>query len=84
MKSHSDYEINDPPQLKKMPKYQLTLKKNLYDNNIMLDHEGNILCRCSKKKINWYVSRGLATIVNEVQYSPIIHNLYFIILTISN
>lgn len=64
--AHIDYDINSTTKVKKKPKYQIALKKNLYDNNIILDHEGNILCRCSKKKINWYVSRGLATIVKQV------------------
>lgn len=51
--------------LKKKPKYQ-TLKSQHYHNNSILSPTGVVLCKCGDKKINWYLSRGLAKVVGEV------------------
>ncbi|KAE8745416.1 hypothetical protein FOCC_FOCC007797 [Frankliniella occidentalis] len=39
-------------------------KTPLYDNAYMLAPDGAILCTCDFKKAEWYVSKGLATIVD--------------------
>jgi len=38
-------------------------KKNLYTNGKMLAPDGQLLCRISTKKINWYIDKGLAELV---------------------
>jgi hypothetical protein len=40
------------------------LKEPVYDNHRLIAPDGRVLCRCAMKKVNWYVSRGLATIVS--------------------
>jgi hypothetical protein len=39
--------------------------KHLYGNCVMLSPEGLTLCLCDQKKINWYLSRNLATLEKE-------------------
>lgn len=41
------------------------LKDEVYHNMTMLAPNGRVLCRCGPKKVNWYLSRGLATIISE-------------------
>lgn len=41
------------------------LKEAVYDNHKLVAPDGRLLCRCGMKKVNWYVSRGLATITSE-------------------
>jgi len=36
-----------------------------YENHIMLDPEGKVLCYCDSKKMTWYIERNLAKIVNN-------------------
>jgi len=36
--------------------------KHLYGNCVMLSPEGQTLCLCDQKKINWYLSRNLAVL----------------------
>lgn len=43
-----------------------TLKDNQhYGNCTMLDPHGNIIARCSKSRIDWYLNRNLADVVDE-------------------
>ena len=42
-------------------------KGKIYGNCIMLALDGTMLCRCDEKKINWYLSRGLAELVSDSQ-----------------
>jgi cation-transporting P-type ATPase D len=51
------------------------LKRNNYDNCLMLSPSGKPMFRCLKKKIYWYVDRGLAKIINEVE--PLTAQLLF-------
>lgn len=45
---------------------QSTLKKtNLYSNGKMLAPDNELLCRVSIEKINWYLKRGLAILIDE-------------------
>jgi len=41
------------------------LKRDNYDNCLMLDPKGKSIFRCLKKKIYWYVNRNLAKIVKK-------------------
>lgn len=41
------------------------LKKSAYGNCVMLSPEGTPLCRCNRKKVDWYLSRDLADVVVE-------------------
>jgi cation-transporting P-type ATPase D len=41
------------------------LKDDVYHNNTMIGPDGRVLCRCGPKKVNWYLSRGLAKVVSE-------------------
>jgi len=36
------------------------LTSDIYTNGIMLDPHGNIMCRCGKDRIKWYLKKGLA------------------------
>jgi len=45
--------------------YLRSLKTPAYSNWLMVDPDGNQMCRCAKKRANWYVSRGLADIISE-------------------
>ncbi|XP_050533718.1 exonuclease 3'-5' domain-containing protein 2 [Daktulosphaira vitifoliae] len=43
-----------------------TIKASLvYDNCLMENFDGNIMSTCSHKKVDWYISQGLAKLVNE-------------------
>jgi len=42
-----------------------TRKGNLYEHCRLLNNKGEILANCNKKKIQWYLDRGLGTIVKE-------------------
>ena len=39
--------------------------KNIYTNGIMLSPDGEIMCRCGKDRIKWYLKKGLATLESE-------------------
>lgn len=41
------------------------LKDDNYHNMTMLSPSGRVLCRCGPKKVNWYLSRGLAKVISE-------------------
>lgn len=41
------------------------LQDDVYHNMTMVDPNGKVLCRCGPKKVNWYLSRGLAKIICE-------------------
>jgi len=42
-----------------------SLQGEPYGNNQVLSKEGKLLCKCSRKRANWYLTKGLATIVSE-------------------
>lgn len=44
---------------------QMSMKSQMYDNVTMLDPQGNILSKISRKKGRWYVKRGLANWIRE-------------------
>lgn len=54
---------------------QFTCKKPVYENCKMLDPNGNMLCHCNIKKMNWYIKRNLGIIV---QKNPPIFQFNFI------
>jgi len=56
------------------PKRSSTRSKPLYDNCIMVDQNGQFLCNCSRKKIDWYLERKLAVLINE---NPVTVKLFF-------
>ncbi len=65
--------------LKKKANRQSTLEKfscktPIYENCKMLAPDGKQLCYCDNKKMNWYISRNLAIIINE---NPPIFKLLF-------
>ena len=65
--------------LKKKANRQSTLEKfscknPIYENCKMLSPDGQQLCYCDNKKMNWYISRNLAEIINE---NPPIFKLLF-------
>lgn len=41
------------------------LKDPVYDNFAIQAPDGRVLCRCGRKKVDWYLSRGLAKVVSE-------------------
>lgn len=43
----------------------LSMKSPMYDNIMMLDPSGTLLCTISKKKARWYVKKNLGTWKNE-------------------
>jgi hypothetical protein len=48
------------------PKYHnFTLKTPQYDNCKVLSPEGNLMFRCHKKKVYWYLDRDLGELVND-------------------
>lgn len=42
--------------------------QKIYDNCKMLSPEGQFMAHCSKKRMNWYLKRGLAESVNETTF----------------
>lgn len=46
-----------------MEKYTST--KPIYENCLILAPDDEPLCRCDKKKIDWYLSRNLAEVLQE-------------------
>ena len=46
-----------------MEKY--TVQKPIYENSMILAPDGEVLCKCDKKKINWYLDRNLAVKIND-------------------
>jgi len=44
---------------------KFTLKKPIYENCMILAPDGEILCKCDKKKIQWYLERELADLIKE-------------------
>ncbi|GKY93644.1 hypothetical protein MPSEU_000331800 [Mayamaea pseudoterrestris] len=54
---------------KMMPK--LAMKKPLYDNILMKEPNGTVLCSVSMKKANWYIARNLATWENVPDESSV-------------
>lgn len=52
--------------MKEMKKTNIgALKRNPYGNCKVFDIDGELLFRCGIKKINWYLKRGLATMLND-------------------
>lgn len=41
------------------------LKKPLYSNCVILAPDGRVLCRSGERRINWYLSRGLADKISD-------------------
>jgi len=56
------------------PKRTSTRTKPLYDNCVMVDKDGQFLCNCSRKKVDWYLERKLAVVINE---NPFTIQLFF-------
>jgi hypothetical protein len=48
----------------KKPKHA-ALKSNPYGNCKVFDKDNNLLFRCSPKRVNWYLKRDLAEVINE-------------------
>jgi hypothetical protein len=46
-------------------KDKFTLKRPMYENCIILAPDGEVLCKCDKKKIEWYLERELATLIKD-------------------
>lgn len=46
------------------PKLQCS-KKHLYENGMMLGPDGRPLCRLDYKRLNWYITRGIADKVSD-------------------
>lgn len=42
-----------------------TKSKSIYTNGVMLAPDGEMLCRCGRDKIDWYLNRDLATLEKE-------------------
>jgi len=40
------------------PRREATRKKPVYDNCTMVDPDGNFLCYCSKRKVEWYLEKN--------------------------
>ncbi len=51
-------------------------REKVYGNNVMLGPDNSFLCRCANKKIEWYLSRSLAEIVQDK--NPRIIRLLFV------
>lgn len=49
--------------------YARSLKSGHFDNGVMLAPDGEILCRSSIKRLQWYVKRNLADLVVENPYT---------------
>ena len=50
------------------------LKEDVYHNMSMIAPDGRVLCRCGPKKVQWYLSRGLAKVLSE---EPLVIQLNF-------
>ena len=50
-----------------MLRKQYTCKKAVYENSKILDPEGHVLCHTEVKKANWYLLKGLATLVHQTE-----------------
>lgn len=48
---------------------QPVLKDIPYSNCLLLSPEGVLMCRCSRKKADWYVTRDLGEVVTEEPYT---------------
>jgi 3'-5' exonuclease len=46
-------------------------KSALYENCVMQDPDGELLCICNEKKLNWYLDRNLATRVEDAEVPTI-------------
>ena len=44
---------------------KFSLKKPIYENCQILAPDGEILCKCDRKKVEWYLDRDLADLVKE-------------------
>eukprot|EP00667_Euglena_gracilis_P007754 EG_transcript_7835 len=65
-----------PPKAIKPHKLALLVRKApLYDNCRLLSPAGATLCHCDRRKVEWYVSRGLAEVVEPGP--PIVAKLTF-------
>lgn len=53
-----------------------TRKSPAYENCKMFSREGDLLCFCDKKKVKWYISKGLAKQVNENEETMSIQLLF--------
>lgn len=49
----------------KIPKSHQSQSNSVYGNCLMLAPDGTVLCRCDKKRVDWYLSRQLAKVVEE-------------------
>jgi hypothetical protein len=50
------------------------LKDDVYHNMTMIAPNGRVLCRCGPKKVQWYLSRGLA---KTISVEPLVIQLNF-------
>jgi cation-transporting P-type ATPase D len=53
---------------------QETCKKPIYENCKMLAPDNELLCHCDSKKMNWYLQKGIASLISE---NPPIFKLNF-------
>ena len=42
-------------------------KSDLYENCKMIAPDGQLLSTCDRKKVNWYISRGLAELIEDTE-----------------
>eukprot|EP00826_Nyctotherus_ovalis_P016659 TRINITY_DN14833_c0_g3_i3.p1 TRINITY_DN14833_c0_g3~~TRINITY_DN14833_c0_g3_i3.p1 ORF type:complete len:731 (+),score=136.37 TRINITY_DN14833_c0_g3_i3:3-2195(+) len=56
-------------------KEKYSLKKSVNEHCRIFAPDGELLCRCDRNKINWYVSKGLAEIISE---EPLTARLLFV------
>jgi len=59
---------------KEKVKQKFVCKGPIYENCCMLAPNDEILCYCDKKKMNWYISRGLGVQIKE---EPVVFKLLF-------
>jgi hypothetical protein len=48
-----------------------TKRRPLYDNCSVLSKDGELLFRCSKKRVYWYLSKGLASLIQPSLSNPV-------------
>jgi len=76
MTSKNSDKISKESKKEKMDKIikKFSCKKPVYENCRMLAPDGEMLCYCDKRKMNWYLERGLA---EQIQANPPIFKLKF-------
>ncbi|XP_070492794.1 exonuclease 3'-5' domain-containing protein 2-like [Chironomus tepperi] len=57
--------FNRKKEMSKVLKRSYTKSTNLYDNCFLQAPDSTLLCTCDRKKAEWYVSKGLGTLVES-------------------